>query len=184
MKNNEIRFVAFSAIIAAIYATVTVMLAPISFGAFQFRLSEGLNLVAFFMPEAIPGLAIGCLIANIIGGGVPADVIVGSVATLLAALFCYKSKNLFVSGIYPVIFNTVMVAPIIVYYYMGGGNLLAYLGYMGIFALCEAASVYAVGIPLALGVKRALKLKKPICKTKANTAIIKDGEVNEEFFKK
>lgn len=164
--NNKIRFVAFSAIIAALYATLTAVLAPISFGAFQLRLSEGLNLLAFFLPAAIPGLAIGCLLANIIGGGVPADVILGSIATLLAAYFCNKSKNLFISGIYPVLFNTVMVAPIIVYYYMGGGDITVYLGYMGIFALCEAVSVYAVGIPLALGVKKALKFKKPIFKIK------------------
>jgi len=160
--SNKIRFVALSAIIAALYATVTTLLAPISFGAFQFRLSEGLSLLAYLMPEAIPGLAIGCLLANILGGGVLADVIVGSLATLLAAYFCNRSKSLLISGIYPVIFNTLMVAPVIVYYYMGGGDALAYAGYMGIFSLCEAVSVYAVGVPLAMGVKRALKIKKPL----------------------
>lgn len=167
MKNKQsVRFLALSALIAGLYAVLTVVLAPISFGFLQLRLSEGLNLLAFFLPQAIPGLAVGCLIANILGGGVLADVILGTLATLLAAYLCNKSKNIFVAGIYPVVLNTVLVAPVIVYYYMGGGSLGAYAGYTAVFALCEAASVYAVGLPLALGVKRALGFKKSITKTK------------------
>ena len=162
MKTNKIRSIALSAIIAALYAALTVALAPISFGAFQLRISEGLNLIAFFLPEAIPGLAIGCIIANLLGGGVLADIIVGSLATLLAAYCCNKSRNLLTSGIYAVLFNTLLVAPIIVYYYMGGGGSEVYLGYMAVFALCEAVSVYVVGVPLALGIKKALKLQKPV----------------------
>lgn len=167
MKNKQnVRFLALSALIAGLYAVLTAVLAPISFGPLQFRLSEGLNLLAFFMPQAIPGLAVGCFMANILGGGVLADIILGTLATLLAAYFCNKSKNIFIAGIYPVLFNTLMVAPIIVFYYMEGGNLGVYAGYMGIFALCEAASVYAVGLPLALGVKKALGFKKSIIKRK------------------
>ncbi len=161
MKNsNKARFLALSALIAGLYTVLTVVLAPISFGPLQFRLSEGLNLLAFFFPQAIPGLAVGCFLANLLGGGVAADIIVGTIATLAAAYLCNKSQNVFVAGIYPVVLNTVLVAPVIVFYYMGGGNIWVYLGYMGVFALCEAASVYAVGLPLVLGVKRALSIKK------------------------
>ena len=62
------RFITVSAVIAALYAALTLLLQPVAyFGAAQCRLSEGLTLLAFLMPEAIPGLAVGCLAANILG---------------------------------------------------------------------------------------------------------------------
>lgn len=154
MKNKTIRYITVSALIAALYTVLTLVLQPIGFGAWQFRLSEGLTMLAWLFPEAIPGLAVGCFLANLLGGGVLLDVLLGPLATLAAAYLTHKSKNVFVGGLYPVLLNTIIVAPVIVYYYMGGGDIMAYITYMGIFALCEAASVYLVGVPLALSVKR------------------------------
>ena len=75
-----------SAIIAALYAALTVLLAPISYGNIQCRVSEALTILPVFLPQAIPGLTIGCLIANLLGSATPWDVIFGTLATLLAAL--------------------------------------------------------------------------------------------------
>ena len=157
------RFITVSAVIAAIYAALTLLLQPVAyFGAAQCRLSEGLTLLAFLMPEAIPGLAVGCLAANILGGGALPDIILGTLATLAAAACSARVKNMWVSGIFPVLFNTVLVSPVIVYCYMGGGALSVYLINAGLFALCEAASVYAVGVPLVLLVCRSGALKRAL----------------------
>ena len=87
MTNNSTRSLTRAALIAAIYALLTVIFQPISFGAVQFRISEALTLLPVLMPDAVPGLFIGCLLSNLLGGGVWFDVLLGSAATLLAALF-------------------------------------------------------------------------------------------------
>ena len=84
--------IANGALIAALYAVLTVVLAPISYGSIQFRVSEALTLLPFYLPEAMPGLFFGCVIANFFGGFGLIDMIVGSIATLLAALFTMKSN--------------------------------------------------------------------------------------------
>ena len=68
MKNaRSIRTLTTTALIAAMYTVLTVFLAPISYGLVQCRLSEALTILAAFTPTAIPGLTIGCMIANLIG---------------------------------------------------------------------------------------------------------------------
>lgn len=154
MKNNIVRRITVSAVVAAVYTALTLLMQPIAFGAAQIRLSEGLTMMAFVFPEAVPGLAIGCFLANLLGGGALADIIIGTLATLLAAFMSSRVKNIWIAGLFPVLLNTAMVAPVIVYYYMGGGSFWVYLGYMAIFALCEAFSVYAVGVPLVQAVSK------------------------------
>ena len=88
MKKN-IRTLTTAAIIAAAYAALTLLLAPISYGAVQVRVSEALTVLPFFTPAAVPGLFVGCLVANLIAGVNPVDFVVGSGATLLAALLSY-----------------------------------------------------------------------------------------------
>ena len=86
---QKIRTLTTAAIIAAAYAALTLLLAPISYGAVQFRVSEALTVLPFFTPAAVPGLFVGCLVANLIAGVNPVDFVVGSGATLLAALLSY-----------------------------------------------------------------------------------------------
>ncbi|MBQ3575768.1 MAG: QueT transporter family protein, partial [Clostridia bacterium] len=73
-------YITRAAIIAAIYCLLTVIFQPISFGAVQFRVSEALTLMPVLFPEAVPGLFVGCLLSNLLGGGVWYDVMLGSVA--------------------------------------------------------------------------------------------------------
>ncbi|MEG0876143.1 MAG: QueT transporter family protein, partial [Oscillospiraceae bacterium] len=75
----------FAAAIGALYAALTIGLAPISFGAIQARVSEVLCILPFFFPLSALGLTIGCLIANLIGSSAGLlDIVFGSLATLLA----------------------------------------------------------------------------------------------------
>ena len=78
MKNDMTKRLTRTAIIAAIYAVVTIAIAPFSYGNIQFRISEILVLLAVFDPLYIGGLTLGCLIANILGPNGPMDVIFGT----------------------------------------------------------------------------------------------------------
>lgn len=98
MKNRKKLLVEIIAggIIAAIYAVITILLAPISYGPVQVRIAEGLNVMPLYLASGVPGLTVGCFIANIFGGyGLP-DIIFGTLATLLASLsvgFIRKTGN-------------------------------------------------------------------------------------------
>ena len=82
--------IALGALIAAIYVVLTMIFAPISFGPIQVRIAESLTAFLMFTPAAVPGLFVGCLIANILGGAVLPDVIFGSLATLIGAVLGRK----------------------------------------------------------------------------------------------
>lgn len=79
--------IVYSALIAAIYAALTIVLAPISYGAVQFRVSEVLCILPFFFPASVWGLFVGCAISNVISSAGILDIIFGSLATLLSG-FC------------------------------------------------------------------------------------------------
>ena len=106
------------ALIAALYAALTLMLAPISYGEVQFRLAEALTLLPILLPEAVPALAIGCLLANILGGATIFDIVFGTLATLLAAI-CTRALrgHLSAASAMPVLFNGVIVGAVVHYCY-------------------------------------------------------------------
>jgi len=106
------------AIIAALYAAITLLLAPISYGEVQIRIAESLTLLPILLPEAVPALAVGCLLANILGGATIFDIIFGTLATLLAAL-CTRAlrKNTLAASAMPVLFNGVIVGAVVHYCY-------------------------------------------------------------------
>ena len=109
------KYLATSSLIAALYATLTVALAPISYGPVQFRFSEALTLLPFYIPEAIPGLFVGCLIANMFGGYGMLDIVIGSVATLAAAFLSRKAPRLWLAALPPILVNMSLVGPMLGY---------------------------------------------------------------------
>lgn len=106
------------AIIAALYAATTLLLAPISYGEIQVRLSESLTLLPILLPEAVPALTIGCLLANVLGGCTIFDIVFGTLATLLAAICtrCLRSRLRLASAM-PVLFNGVIVGAVVHFAY-------------------------------------------------------------------
>ncbi len=106
------------AIIAALYAALTLLLAPISYGEVQIRLAESLTLLPILLPEAVPALAVGCLLANVLGGCTVFDIVFGTTATLLAAM-CTRSlrSHPCAASFMPVLFNGVIVGAIVHYAY-------------------------------------------------------------------
>ena len=79
-------FIARTAAIAGVYAALTIVLQPISYGPLQVRVAEALTVLPYVAAPAVPGLFLGCLLANLLGGFGWQDVVFGSLATLLAAL--------------------------------------------------------------------------------------------------
>ena len=148
MKKN-IRTLTTAAIIAAAYAALTLLLAPISYGAVQFRVSEALTVLPFFTPAAVPGLFVGCLVANLIAGVNPVDFVVGSGATLLAALLSYllgrRSRWLVPL---PVLVNAVVIGLELWFFVDGERTLPVLLSMMGTVGLGQLVVCYGLGMPL------------------------------------
>lgn len=85
MSKLTVRELAIAGLVAALYTTISYFMAPISFGVYQVRVAEALTLLPFLTRSAIPGLFVGCLLANIFGGNGWMDIIFGSLLTLAAA---------------------------------------------------------------------------------------------------
>lgn len=119
MKNKSVLFMAQAAMIAAIYVVLTIVFAPFSFGEVQVRIAEALTILPVFTPAAIPGLFIGCLIGNILGGALLPDIIFGSLATLIGALFTYllRKRSKFLAPLPPILANIVVVPFVLRYAY-------------------------------------------------------------------
>jgi uncharacterized membrane protein len=118
MKNKTLLFIMQAAMIAAIYVVLTVLFAPLGFLEIQIRFSEALTVLPFFTPAAIPGLFIGCLIGNFLGGAILPDIIFGSLATLLGAVFSYLlRKNKYLVPLPPIAANVLIVPFVLKYAY-------------------------------------------------------------------
>ena len=92
MRKN-IRYLTTAVMIAAMYVVLCLILRPFSYGEVQVRVAEALTILPYFTSAAIPGLFIGCIIANLLGGSIILDVVFGSLATLLAAIFTYLLRK-------------------------------------------------------------------------------------------
>ena len=154
----KLRYLVRAAVIGAVYAAITLALAPISYGPLQFRISEALCVLPWFFPEAVPGLAVGCLLANLIGGtGLP-DVIFGTLATLLAALctlWLRKTGKRWLGCIPPVVFNGVIVGAVLSYVLAPGEEFLHFWLVFGLeVAGGEAAVLFVLGLPLLILLSR------------------------------
>lgn len=143
------RSLCISAVIAALYAALTLLLAPLSFGAVQLRVSEALTLLPMVLPQAIPGLFVGCLIANLYTG-VLTDILFGSLATLLAAVGTYLlRKRPVLAASCPVLANGVIVGLV-----LAKTLSLPVLATMGTVALGETGAVL-IGFAMLAAFRRA-----------------------------
>lgn len=103
------RQITLAAAVAAIYAVLTVTLPIPQYGLMQIRFAEALTVLPFYFPFAVPGLFVGCVIANLFSPLGIVDVICGSTATLIAALLTSRMKNPLLAPLPPVVCNGVIV---------------------------------------------------------------------------
>lgn len=143
---KNLKFWVQASVIAGVYSVLTIILAPISFGPMQVRVSEALTVLPFFTPAAIPGLFIGCLISNIISPYGMIDMICGSLATLFAAFFSYKLKKIpSLVPLPPVIFNGVIIGSMLHFAYGVEINVWACMLWV---AAGELLACYVLGYPI------------------------------------
>ncbi len=142
---KKTNFLVQAALIGAIYVTITIIFAPISYGPLQVRISEALTVLPFFTPAAIPGLFVGCIIANIYGGQGMIDIVFGSSATLLAAFLSYRMPKKWMVPIPPIVVNAIVVGFIL--NYVSNAPLIATIAWVG---LGQIIACYGLGYPLML----------------------------------
>ena len=166
MKNRKILYLTQAALIAALYVALTWLsnLFGLASGAVQIRISEALCILPAFMPGAIFGLFVGCLLSNLSMGSNIFDIIFGSLATLIGAIITSRIKNKFLAPIPAVISNTIIVPIVIMLCYTAkeARTLSTYLlTTVGVF-VGEVISAYILGIILYV----ALEKRKNIFKQK------------------
>lgn len=169
MNGNRTKKLVYAAVIAAIYAALT-MVNPLSYGNVQFRVSEVLCILPFFFPTSVWGLTIGCAIANIMSTAGLTDIVVGSLATLLAGLCtatigksARKRTDVSVGEVaerigwgtciaacaMPVLFNGPIVGAELAYLFpLDSGFWLSFAVFGAQVALGEAVVMFALGLPL------------------------------------
>ena len=115
--SKKVMFITQAAVIAAIYVVLILLFQPFSFGEIQVRVAEALTVLPFFTPAAIPGVTIGCLIGNLIGGNVM-DMIFGTLATLIGAVVSYAvRKNQYLVPLPPILSNALIIPWVLKYAY-------------------------------------------------------------------
>lgn len=152
MKQNRTKFMTQAALIAALYASLTMISAPISFGPIQFRISEALAILPYFTPAAVPGLGIGCFLANLLVGGHWLDVVFGTLATATGAFFSYKLRaHPALVPLPPIISNTLIIPWVLRFAYGSKEMILFMVASIGI------SEIIAIGL---LGSLLLVALKK------------------------
>ena len=161
MKDKRVLFITQAAVIAALYAVLTILQNTLLPGTvsndIQFRASEALCVLAFYTPAAIPGLTIGCLLANILAGLGGVDLIFGPIASLLAVLTMWLLRKICIKGVpflgllMPALWNGLLVGlEIAIFFTEGGFTLPAFLTAGGFVAIGELAVLIVLGIPLCI----------------------------------
>lgn len=161
--NKKVLFITQAAVIAAIYTVLTVFASSLNLasGMIQVRFSEALTILPFFTPAAIPGLAIGCLISNIITGCMLPDIIFGTLATLLGAVGSwYLRKNKFLVTIPPVVSNCLIIPFILTYVYEIPGGIPLQMLTVGIGEVISCMILGSILLRALLPVRNQLSLEE------------------------
>ncbi len=166
MNNRKLVELCIMAMIAAIYAALTLALAPLSFGEIQIRISEALTLLPILFPNAIWGVTLGCFIANLVGvlfglNGIGiVDIFFGTAATLMAAFMTYKLRNIRIknipvlSALMPVLFNAVIIGFELAWLLMPEALLSGWVLMGAQVGIGEFLACFVLGIPLTLHLEK------------------------------
>ncbi|MFQ5452579.1 MAG: QueT transporter family protein [Candidatus Zixiibacteriota bacterium] len=153
MEKFNIKEIAIAGLIAAVYTVLTLVFLPISFGVYQVRIAEALTVLPFITRSAIPGLFVGCLLANIFGGMGWLDIVFGSLITLAAAIATrlvrtklpFKKYNKLLAPLPPVAFNafgvSLYLAPLLGFNYWFSVQMVG---------IGELIACYIIGLPLLI----------------------------------
>ena len=141
-KKITAKNIAITGITAALYFVMTLIIAPLAYGAVQFRFSELMVLLVYINPAFAPGLVLGCAIANCFSPLGIVDVIFGTTATLCTVITISKTKNLFIATLWPTVFCIFVGIEL---YFISG---LPFFATTATVMLGEFAVVTCIGYPL------------------------------------
>ena len=153
-NRKRVRRLCEAAVVAALYVALTELSAMIgmSSGVIQFRLSESLCVLAIFTPAAVPGVTLGCLVANLLTQCAPLDIIFGTFASFIGMLGCRMLKKLPYIAPIPYALSNMVIVPLILAYVYYAEESLPFL-FLTV-SIGEILSVFAVGVPLYMILKK------------------------------
>lgn len=141
-----------ASIIGALYVVLTYALAPVSYGPVQLRVSEALTVLPILYPEAIPGLFVGTMVANVLGGLGLWDIFGGSLVTLVAAWLTFRFRDSIIAFLSPVVLNAFLIS----LYFSVLYGVPYWLTVLSIGA-SEALVVFGLGYPLLRLLRRRMR---------------------------
>ena len=161
MKRHSVKDLTAAAVVAALYTALSLLSNSfgIAFGPVQCRFSEALTLLPMLMPSAVYGLTVGCLLTNILSPYGLLDLIVGTLATFLAAALTRRCRNDFVGALPPVLCNALLIGVLLAFQQAGFGpafpSAFAYQALTVGFG--QLIACYGLGIPLLRLLRKHLK---------------------------
>ena len=165
-NKKKIRLIVYSGVIAALYVVLTLPMAQFAFGPIQFRLAEVLTVLPAFAAGYIPGVSLGCFLANLLNPNNlgPVDIIGGTLATVIAGIFTriLGKKNKLLGIIPPVVFNGLIVGGYLPFLLVDeSSEVTAAAVGLSMFevAASEAVLLVVVGIPFILLIEKNSRLK-------------------------
>ena len=161
---SKTQLLALNGVIAAAYAALTLVASAmnLAYGPVQFRFSEALTVLPFLFPGTWPGVFVGCLVANLLSPYGPIDIIIGSLATLIAALLTQKTSHAWLAPLPPVVCNMVLVGGMLAWYEVGfSAQFPALFAVNAVWVgIGEAVVCYVLGILLLRAIPNVSYLRR------------------------
>ncbi len=154
--DRKTKEIVLGAVIAALYVALTLPFAPIAYGPVQFRISEALTVLPYFTPAAVPGVTLGCLLSNILMGSPLPDIVFGTIATLIGAIFSYRLRvHKYLVCVPPIVANALIIPWVLKFAY-GVPDLVPVM--MFTVGLGEVLAVGVLGNIFLLSLERCRKM--------------------------
>lgn len=160
MKN--IRKLCICAIVAALYAAITIVSAPLSYGLVQFRLSEALVVLCCFEPMLGVGITLGCFLANLFSTVTALDMVIGTLASALACLWTARCRNPWLMPLPSIVCNGLLVGGMLAFVLFPENLAVGFLTAAAQVGFGELAVLYVLGVPLYFFTKKSGFLKKAL----------------------
>ena len=164
----SVRQMAAAGIIAAIYAVLTLFLPIPQYGGVQLRVAEAMTVLPYLFPEAVPGLAVGCFLAILLGSPFVLDWIFGTLATFLAATLTGRMPNKWLAAVPPVLCNALIIGAEVAYFSTLDGAAFGPAFALNGFTvgLGEAIACFALGVPLVSWMRKSPALRDYFAKNR------------------
>ena len=155
MTNRKaLRKLTLSAAVAALYAALTIVTAPLSYGLVQFRLSEAMVVLCAIEPTLGVGITLGCFLANLFSTVTALDIVVGTAATALACLWTARCKTAWFIPLPNVLVNAVVVGGMLAFVLFPENVSAGFVIAAAQVGFGELVVMYVLGLPLYLYLKK------------------------------